>query len=216
MSFLLWQADADLALGSSRLILRADEVPQLLEAQQLRDALQTLHREQEQRVEAACEASRAAAHALGLEQGRQAARDELGAAITSLSQAMCEERERVRDDVAMLALQVVRKLMGQMALDAQLVGLAAVAAREVLPAPTMTLVVHPDQSDAVRARLAQGSAPAQVDGPAPAAWLVRDDASLPAGGCRIETELGSVDASLDAQLARLAAAWGVAESKAAA
>ena len=27
--------------------------------------------------------------------------------------------------------------------------------------------------------------------------------------CRIETELGSVDASLDAQLARLAEVWGV-------
>ena len=84
MSFLLWQRESDLAIASARRVLRADEVPQLLQALQLRDELDALRRDQAARVEAACAAAHAEGLARGLEQGRRDAGDELAAAITSL------------------------------------------------------------------------------------------------------------------------------------
>lgn len=210
MSFLLWQRDSDLAIASARLVLRADEVPQLLQAQQLRDELDTLRREQAARVEAACAAARAEGLASGLEQGRRDARDELAGAIASIAHTAADERARLRDDVAALALQVVRKLMGQGSVDARLAALAAVAAREMLPAQSLTLVVHPDRCAAVRAALAQ-RADSAVSEPVPD-FEVRGDERCAADDCRIETEFGSADASLEAQLVRLAAAWGVTDT----
>jgi flagellar biosynthesis/type III secretory pathway protein FliH len=62
-------------------------------------------------------------------------------------------------------------------------------------------VLHPQQADAVRARLAAAAG----EGSAP--FTVREDASCALDTCRLETEHGSVDVSLDVQLARLAEAW---------
>lgn len=207
MGFWLWQRDADIAIASSRRVLRADEVPPLLQAQQLRDELDALRRGQAEQIETACEAARAQGRMDGFEQGRQQARDEHAATLLALSQAAEQDRVRLRRDVAALALQVVRKLMGHVSVDAQLAALATVAAREMLPAPSLTLSVHPGQCDAVRARLAQ-MASADADGVPD--FEVRADERCAEADCRIETELGSADASLDAQLARLAQAWNVA------
>ena len=52
----------------------------------------------------------------------------------------------------------------------------------------------------MRQRLARDGAPA---------FDVRADADAGLDDCVIETDLGRVEVSLDAQLARLAAAWGV-------
>jgi flagellar biosynthesis/type III secretory pathway protein FliH len=89
-----------------------------------------------------------------------------------------------------------------------LVALASVAAREMLPAPVLTLRVHPDRVDAVRDRLAALAADGAAE-PSPAFDLRADDTCAP-DDCRIDTELGTADASLDVQLERLARAWGVA------
>ena len=72
--------------------------------------------------------------------------------------------------------------------------------------PALALVVHPDRVDAVRAQL---SRIAPDDGAA-LRCEVRGDAACDPDTCRLETEHGTVDASVDAQLARLAQAWGVA------
>jgi len=74
----------------------------------------------------------------------------------------------------------------------------------------LALVVHPDRCAAVRAALAQRATSAASE-PVPD-FEVRGDDRCAADDCRIETELGSADASLETQLARLAAAWGVAET----
>jgi flagellar biosynthesis/type III secretory pathway protein FliH len=208
-AFLLWQSPSGSAIGSSRLVLGADEVPALHEAQQLRDELEALRREQAQRVEQACEAARREGRARGLEQGRQQSRDELAAALAGYACTSQQQHARLRADVAALALQVVRKLMGHFGADTRLVGLASVAAREMLPAPALVLRVHPDRVEAVRDRLAALAAATDAAAePTPAFELRADDTCAP-DDCRIDTDLGSVDASLDVQLERLARAWGV-------
>jgi flagellar biosynthesis/type III secretory pathway protein FliH len=209
MTFVLWQRGRDTGIASTRLVLRAAEVPLLSDAQTLRDRLQALHSEQAQRVDAACEEARVRGHNLGLEQGVLAASDEVASSLTTLALAAEHERERLRTQVGALALHVARKLLGQLADDERLVSLADTAARDMLPATALTLVVHPEQADGVRARLAGRSSESARGAPPPLAFEVRADPACEFDSCRIETELGSVDASLDAQLARLGDAWGV-------
>lgn len=211
MSFVLWQRGRDTGIASTRLVLRAAEVPLLSEAHSLRDRLEALHTEQAQRVEAACEDARERGHTLGLEQGVLAARDEVAASLMALARTAEQERTRVRGQVAALALQVARKLMGQMADDERLLALADTAARDMLPGSTLTLVIHPSHVDTLRGRLAAMARHASEGGEPSPVFDLRGDPACALDSCRIETEFGSVDASLDAQLTRLAQAWGVAE-----
>jgi len=209
MSFVLWQRGGDTGIASARLVMRAAEVPLLADAATLRDRLQALHDGEAQRIDAACEEARARGHALGLEQGMHAARDEIAATLTQLTADAQQDRERLRTQVGALALHVARKLIGELAADERLLALAETAARDALPGASLTLLVHPEQADAVRARLARR---ASADAAAPALEL-RTDPTCALDACRIDTELGSVDASLDAQLERLAAAWGVRQEQ---
>lgn len=208
MSFVLWQRGGDTGIASARLVMRAAEVPLLADAATLRDRLQALHDSEAQRIAAACEEARARGHALGLEQGVHAARDEIAATLTQLTADAQQDRERLRTQVGALALHVARKLIGELAADERLLALAETAARDALPGASLTLLVHPDQADAVRARLAR-----RASADAAPALELRTDPTCPLDACHIDTELGSVDASLDAQLERLAAAWGVRQEQ---
>jgi flagellar biosynthesis/type III secretory pathway protein FliH len=215
VSFLMWHRDGDARIASSRLVLRAAEVPLLQEAQALRERWVDLVQRERERVArteqeagdalaAALAAAREQGLAQGRDEGRRESREKLAATLLSLAQASAQERERLQASIGALALQVARKMLGKLPDDMLLAALADAAARETLTAPPVALVVHPDRVDAVRARLA-----AQVpEDPAALRCEVRGDASCTADTCRIETEHGTIDASLDAQLARLADAWG--------
>jgi len=206
MSFLLWQREAGVAIASARLVLRADEVPALRDAQQLRDDLDSLRREQHARVQAACSAAHAEGLAAGLQEGRAQARDEIAATLAALATTAAQHEARRRADVATLALQVARKLLGEIDDAQRLAALAREASREMLPAPRLTLRVHPQRAEAVRAQLQRMAA---RDNESVPAYEVLADDGCALDDCRIDSELGSADASLDRQLARLAQAWGV-------
>lgn len=199
MSFLLWQRSGAPRIASPRLVLRAAEVPPLMQAHALREELARLQRDEQQRIACAADQATAQGHAQGVEAGRLAAREELAAGLLAMTQASEREREGLRRELAALALQVARKLLGRLADDALLAALADTAAREALPARQLVLVVHPDLGGTVHARLA-----ALPDAPR---YELRCDPSCARDTCRLETEHGSVDASLEAQLSRLAEAW---------
>jgi type III secretion protein L len=207
VTYLLWQAQGDARIASPRRVLRAAEVPLLRDAQQLCERLSELERDASQRVEAAEAQARERGHAEGLAAGAAVARDETAAVLGSIARAAAAERARLREQVGSLALQVARKMLGGFATDERLAALAAAAALDMLPATQVTLAVHPDQCDAVRERLAELDADdLRLD--------VRADPACAPDACRLETEHGCVDASLDAQLARLAQAWGLATENA--
>lgn len=213
MSFLLWQRDGHARIGSGRLVLRAAEVPLLADAQALRDALERLRAEQEALI--AAEGARGFQQGLeqGMQAGRREAADAVAATLTTLAQASAQERERLRGDVGALALQVVRKLLGHFAEDSVLAALATTAANDLLATQPMTLAVHPELCQPVRERLA---GLAGLAGPAEGGGLrceVRADPTAARDSCRLETEHGNVDAALEAQLARLEAAWAQAAQK---
>jgi flagellar biosynthesis/type III secretory pathway protein FliH len=203
MTFLLWQSQGDARLASPRLVMRADEVPLLQDAQQLCERLARLTRDAARHVQDAEREARERGHAEGREAGREAVRDEMATALQRMAEGAAAERAQLRRQVGALALQVARKMLGGLAEDALLAALAAAAARDALPAQQLTLSVHPDLCEAVRDRLAGfGADELHME--------VRGDPACARDACRLESELGSVDASLDAQLARLAQAWSAA------
>ncbi len=212
MSFLLWQRDGNAGIASPRVVLRAEEVPLLAHAQQLCDALEGLHNEQSQRVAQASSDAREQGHAQGREEGRREACEQSAQTLASLATVSALERERLRGEIGALALQVVRKLLGHFADDEVLAALAGTAANDMLPTRPLALVVHPDLCHAVRERLSANvvATPGHTLDHRPSLRCeVRGDASCARDTCRIETEHGSVDASLEAQLARLAGVWGL-------
>ena len=198
MSYLLWQRGGDRAIASGRRVLRAAEVPLCQDAMALQARLSALLQTEQQRLHEAQAQARAEGHAHGLAEGRAQAQAEAAARLLELTQQARRTREQLQADLVPLALQVMRKLVGQMAPDAVLAALATTALAEVLPSATVSLWVSPGEHAAVQARLA-GQWPGEV----------RADPDAAAGTCRLETEFGSVDAALAVQLAqveRLAAA----------
>jgi flagellar biosynthesis/type III secretory pathway protein FliH len=209
MTFLLWQREGEMRIASPRRVLRAAEVPLLADAQSLRDRIQAVHDGQAAHLDAARAEARAAGHAQGLEEGRRAARDDIAETLNELAAVAARQHDELRLQVAALSLEVVRKLMGRFAAPEQLVALADTAAREMLPAQNWVLSVHPDRVDAVREQLNAVAASTNLS-IEPVPFELRADASCALDSCRIETELGSAEASLDAQLQRLASVWAVA------
>ena len=203
MTFLLWQRSGHSRIASSRLVLRAAEVPLLVDAQSLRDSLEGLRAERDEIVAAAAARGHEQGVAQGLEAGRRQANEEVAITLTALARSSARERDRLRGEVGALALQVVHKLLGHFADDALLAALAATAANDLIGTRAVALVVHPDLCKPVRERLA-----AVADGESALRCEIRADPTATRGCCRIETEHGGVDASLESQLARIESAWG--------
>jgi len=199
--FMLWQRQQPVATGSDRRVFRASELPLLQDAESLRDALAEALSTQGDRESLAFAQARHAGHAEGLAAGRAEAADETGRALLAMQTRHTEALADLRAQLATLALRVVQRLVGDWPEPLQLAALADTAARDIVAGDVPVLRVRPEQVDAVRDALA-----ARADA---APLAVRGDAELPAGGCRLETGLGSVDASLDTQLASLQAVWQV-------
>lgn len=206
--FMLWHRDpaARLGIASDRRVLRAAEVPALQEADQLLAELRELFEQEQARVDAACAQAREEGRRQGLALAEGQAREQLAVALTRLTRAHEEQGLRQQRDVARLALEVFQKLLGGMPADESLARLALQAARELLPARTWRLHVHPGQIDALRSALITLD-PDNKAGLAGAEIVA--DAELAEGDCRLTTEFGTADASLATQVQRLARAWGL-------
>jgi type III secretion system HrpE/YscL family protein len=211
VSFLLWQRDLDVGIASRRRVLTAAEVGPLLEAQALCQRVADLAASRAAKIDEAAQTARAAARAEGLELGRREAREEVSTTLAALAATAAAERDRLCGEVGSLALEVVRKILGEFAPPVVLVALARSALCEMLPAPAVTLVVHPDRVDAMREGLEGRPADdcGSHDCARGARLEVRADPGCALDDCRLETGLGVVDAALDVRLAKIAQAWGI-------
>jgi flagellar biosynthesis/type III secretory pathway protein FliH len=207
MSFLLWQRDRDVGIASRRRVLTAAEVGPLLDALALCKCVTDLAASRATKIDEATDAARAVARVEGLELGRREAREEVSTTLATLAAKAAAERDRLRGEVGPLALEVVRKILGQFAPEVVLVALARSALDEMLPAPAVTLVVHPDRADAIRESLRDEQVGDSING---ACIEVRADPGCAPDDCRLETALGVVDAALAVRLARIAQAWEIA------
>jgi flagellar biosynthesis/type III secretory pathway protein FliH len=156
--------------------------------------------EEARRVRAEAEAARDAIRARALAEGR---RDGLAAAAAQLARAGAE-RDRLlasaQREVVALALAVARKVLGRaLASDGDAVAeLAAQVLAEARERRAVLLRVHPDDAPAIRAAEAPLSAilvRARLE--------LREDPALARGAVVVDTEAGSIDGGIEAQLEHL-------------
>ena len=199
MSFVLLHADRLRSVVAADALVPASEVETvrhaaelLAEACRLRDAA----------VEEVAQA-RAAAHAEGLAagqaQGRAEADAQVAAALVELQARAVEQEVRRRGDIARLAIEVVRRVAGEVGEASFVAGLAERAAAALAPDQPAVVRVAPGVADAVRARLS--SHPAVT---------VEADPAVTQVDCVLETTLGRTHAGLETQLGAIERAWAAA------
>ncbi|NTV53119.1 MAG: hypothetical protein HGA76_08935, partial [Candidatus Firestonebacteria bacterium] len=161
-----------------------------------REQLQARQREQEL-AEAFAQGRQA-----GTREAEVASRETLGAltrALAEIDKKMGAFQERIEGRVAVLALAIVRKIMGSVSEDrAELIrqSIRKVLARHREPGDLLTIRVNPADLELL--------APAQADAPQNLKFVV--DAAIARGGCLLETKFGNVNAQVETQLEEIARA----------
>ena len=203
--YLLWH-DAAPSIASPRRLFGAAEVPMVEDARRLCEQLAQQRIALEARAAEAMSRAREEGFAAGVAEGRAAAMAAVSGAVEAVSAGATRARDEAvsaaRDDVALLALQVARKLIGQLPEPERIARLAQEAARQAMPdGEPLRLRVHPAHEAEVRALLAAIAGTGH--------WRVDGDAALPVSACRIGGARGDVDAEMDVQLARVAQGWSI-------
>ncbi|MDT8757384.1 hypothetical protein MZO42_01610 [Sphingomonas psychrotolerans] len=197
MSFLLLHADRlATALADDPLVPAAD-VGRVQDALALLAEAGDLRRGAQDAIDAAREAARAEGFATGREQGLAAAETERQAELFRIALRDSELQRERQKDIARLALEVVRRIAGEIDDGAMVAGLAERAAAQLAPDSAAVVRVAPAAVEAVRARL---------DGRP--GLTVEADPVLQGQDCVIETALGRTHAGLDTQLAQIERMWG--------
>lgn len=203
MTLYLIAANRVATLATDDPVVRAGDVGALRTAAETVAAAAELHDRSEAAVATATRAGHAEGREAGLAEGRAAAAAETRAHLFAMTLALSEERARARTDVSRLALEVVRRIAGEIGDGATVAALAAKATAALLPEEVATVRVAPDAAAEVQARLRQR----------PGLSVVADGAVGPLD-CLIETPLGVSHASLDVQLAAVERAWAEAVTEA--
>ena len=152
----------------------------------------------------------AAGHAEGIAAARQQVDAETNTRIARADQLLQELAEDLArfdrefaQEVVQLGLAVAKKMVGA-ALKAN-PDAVRVSVEEALRQVAhfrgpVTLAVNPEDAALVRTYVETA--------PGSSAWSVREDPLVAAGGCRVETSAGEVDATLDERWHRITAALG--------
>ncbi len=197
MSFLLLHADRlTTALADDPLVPAAD-VGRVQDALALLAEAGDLRRGADEALAAAREVARAEGYASGREEGLAAAESERQAELFRIARRDGELQRERQKDIARLALEVVRRIAGELDTGIMVAGLAERAAAQLAPDAVAVVRVAPASAEAVRARL-EGRT-----------WLsVEADPALDGQDCVIETALGRTHAGLETQLAQIDRMWG--------
>lgn len=208
MSYVALFATPDLHVATSKRVLAPDELRALQDGEALLRELQVQRELADARSLAEADKARREGYAAGFAAGETAARRQLAQTQVDLAARAQREREALRKQteatVAMLVLEVVRKLAGELDAAELVAGLARQAVQQLIEDEPVTLVVHPAVAKRVRERCAKGHDEA---GHWPTVQI-EEDRSLKPFDCRLVTRAGTTFAGLDAQLRRLEAVWG--------
>jgi type III secretion protein L len=197
MSFLVLHADRLATSLTDDPLVRAADVGRVQDALALLAEAGRLRAGANDAIDAACENARAEGFAKGRAEGLAAAESERRAELFRIALRDGELQRERQKDIARLALEVIRRIAGELDQGTMVAGLADRAAAQLAPDSVAVVRVAPDAVAAVRARL---------DGRVGLA--VEADPLLSGQDCVIETALGRTHAGLDTQLAQIERMWG--------
>jgi type III secretion protein L len=206
VSYLALFLTEDATVATERRVLPASEWRRFGEARELVAAMH------QQRVVALAEQATAAQRARtdgytrGYAEGTRRAADELAQRQLQLQARADRERDVLRRQteasVGVLALEIVRKLAGELPAGELVARLAREAVRQLVDDEPATIVVHPAVAADVRERCEHDAGAGR-----PLTVTVDEDSALDPLDCRIVTRAGTTLAGLETQLRRLEAAW---------
>lgn len=197
MSYVLLHADHHGTVLADDPLVPAAEVGAVREAAALLAEARAMRDATEAETTGARARAFDAGHAEGLEQGRVAAAEAANAAMLRLTADAQAAEARRQGEVARLAIEVLRRIAGDLGEPVVIAALAERAAASVGNDTDAVVRVPPDALEVVRARL--GERPG---------LSVEADPAIAGTDCVVETSLGSVHAGLETQLAAIERAWG--------
>lgn len=196
MSFIVLHADRLATVVADDPVVPASEVKRLNDALALFAAGERALADAASGAEATSDVAQGRGYNEGYAAGRAAADAELLDKLIALTQAGRKREDERRRDVARLAIEVVRRIAGEIGPEETVAALARQAALAVMPNAGATVRVAREVHGAVSARLS-GLRGVTVEA----------DASLEPTDCLIETALGTTRAGLETQLAGLERHW---------
>ena len=149
------------------------------------------------RIEEAARRAHDAEQARGYAEGRAAGAAEAARLIAETRGAIDEYLESIEGQVAELALDVVRRVLGKFEAGELVACAAQEAVADFRRARFLKITAHPEAVDHVRAAFAERDVTVTVEA----------DPHLAKTACIIASEIAVVDAGIDAQLAAIAAAF---------
>lgn len=195
MSFVSFLGDERGFLASDQRVFAAPEIPLLHSViEQSSELSQKLATQAETLLKAHTEAQ-SEGQASGNAEGRAEASNELAERLVELHTRHTQLTERLQDDCAELAVEIVRKIAGQIATPEWLLAQAVQAAEELVDRPEITLRVHVDQQATIETLCESRSVLRFAN--------VVGDVDVPEQACILETIAGRVEVDLDTQLNRV-------------
>ncbi len=196
MTYIVLHADALATAVADDPIVPAAEMRTLEGAIGLLAEAGQVRADTERQVQEARDRGHAEGFAAGHEEGLAAGAAEIRAELFRLAIRAGEEQRQHQREISTLALEVVRRIVGQIGDTATVQGLADRAIAALAPDMAATVRVPAAQVEAVKARLAGRDF-----------LTVEADPTFGETDCVVETALGRTYAGLETQLAQIEAAW---------
>lgn len=181
-------------VASERLVYAPDEIAPFERVQEAAVALDALLAGERERIDAAASKAESRGRDIGEARGEQLAAERLAERLIAFRHELDAVTSRQRDDIIEIALEVVRRIAGEVGPEPWLAALARRASEELAGAEPTGLRVHPERVEGVRAEL----------GGRHFDEVVGDD-TLGRDECWIESPCGRVDLSLETQLQQVLA-----------
>lgn len=196
MTYLLLHQDHSATLLSDDPIVPAAELPAFRRSLELLAGAEQRLASAAQEAEALTAAARDQGFAEGRQLGEAAAAGEVRTRLFDLEVKAAQLRTAQRAEAARLAIEVVRRIAGEMGSETMVSALAEKAASDLAPDTRATVRVSPAAQAAVAERLARFDK-----------LTVTADSSLTDDECVVETSFGVIRAGLETQLAAVERAW---------
>lgn len=196
MTYIVLHADALATAVADDPIVPAAEMRALEGAIGLLAEAGQIRADTERQVREARDRGHAEGFAAGRAEGLAAGAADIRAEIFRLAIRAGEERRQHQGEISTLALEVVRRIVGEIGDTATVQGLAERAVATLASDAVATVRVALAHVEAVKARLAGRDF-----------MTVEGDPTLTDTDCVVETTLGRTYAGLETQLAQIDAAW---------
>lgn len=212
MSFVTLLNSSELSLSTDQLVLSPREINSLTDVAETADHLTLLLEKYEQTVLASKNKGFDEGFDEGKERGLLDARKELAEQLTALTGQYQLEQQKMKASVVKLAMQVVRRVAGEIGAPEVVAGIAQKAADELISDDFLILQVHPSALERVKKQLQSytdkniteekpnTSSVSALQQTKPLYIEVRSGEALSEFDCLINTKFGTTVAGLDDQL----------------